>query len=138
MSFIDRAKDVAGDVKDKTGDFVGKIGEKIPDSVKDTAGDFKDKAGELVDKVKERLGFADESSDAEAVVSDAADTVSDATDDAAGAAKERAADVADAAKSRSVRPGPRRGQGCPTPMSARRRRRHPTAAPATGPRPESR
>ena len=57
MSFIDKAKDVADDVKDKTVDLVDKIGEKIPDSVKDTAGDFKDKAGELVDKVKERLGL---------------------------------------------------------------------------------
>ena len=73
MSFIDKAKDVADDVKDKTVDLVDKIGEKIPDSVKDTAGDFKDKAGDLVDKVKERLGFGDDKSDAEDAVADAAD-----------------------------------------------------------------
>jgi gas vesicle protein len=92
MSFIDRAKDVAEDVKDRTGDIVGKIGERLPGSVKDTAGDFRDRAGELVEKVKERLGFADEQSDVEVAVSDA-------TDDAANEAKQRATDVAEAAKS---------------------------------------
>jgi gas vesicle protein len=81
MSFIDKAKDAAVDVKDKAGDLVDKIGEKIPDSVKDTAGDFKDKAGDLVDKVKDRLGFGD---DKQGVT----DEAKERADDVAAAAKE--------------------------------------------------
>ena len=59
MSFMDKAKDVAGDIADKAGDLVDKIEEKIPDSVKEKASDLADKAGELVDKAKEKLHIGD-------------------------------------------------------------------------------
>ena len=87
MSFMDKAKDVAGDLADKAGDLadegrrqdprlrqgrrpatspskagdlVEKVVDKIPDSVKDMAGDLADKAGDLVDKAKEKLGIGDD------------------------------------------------------------------------------
>ena len=59
MSFMDKAKDVAGDLADKAGDLVDKVEEKIPDSVKEKAGDLADKAGELVDKAKDKLGLGE-------------------------------------------------------------------------------
>ena len=57
MSILDKAKDAFEDVKDKAGDVVDKVGEKVPDSVKGTASDLADKAGEVVDKVKDKLGI---------------------------------------------------------------------------------
>ena len=55
MSFLDKAKDVAGDLADKAGDLAEKVGEKIPDSVKAKAGDLAGKAGELAGKVVEKV-----------------------------------------------------------------------------------
>ena len=75
MSFIDKAKDVAVDIKDKAEDLSHKVGEKVPDSVKETAHDLKEKAGDLFDKAKDKLGIGDEKPD----MAVATDEASDAT-----------------------------------------------------------
>src|SRR5215468_6878103 len=56
-NFMDKAKDVAGDLAHKGKDLADKAGEHIPDSVKEKAGDLGEKAGELIEKAKEKLGF---------------------------------------------------------------------------------
>ena len=55
MSFLDKAKDVAGDLADKAGELAEKAGDKIPDSVKSKAGDLAGKAGDLAGKVVEKV-----------------------------------------------------------------------------------
>jgi hypothetical protein len=74
----DSVKGTAVDVKDRAGGLVDKLGKQIPDSVKGPAGDFKDRAGELVEKVKERLGLAEDKS--RVTLSDAAPVVPDVDD----------------------------------------------------------
>ena len=131
-SFVDKAKDVADDVAEKTGDIVDKVGEKIPDSVKDTAGDLKEKAGDLVDKVKDRLGFGDDD-DAEDATEDAATsptrrrrrrrappttTPTDAID-VAGRRRRAAARAVGRGRSRRSAPSRWRGSSAPSASSGR-------------------
>jgi hypothetical protein len=79
MSFVDKAKDAADDLKGKAGDLAEKVSDKIPDSVKETASDLKEKAGELVDTVKDKLGIGEHEAETESEET-AIDRLADPTD----------------------------------------------------------
>jgi hypothetical protein len=72
-NFMDKAKDVAGDLAHKGKDLADKAGEHIPDSVKDKASDFGEKAGELIEKAKEKLGLGHDESKAAVETASATD-----------------------------------------------------------------
>ena len=121
MSIFDKAKDLAGDLKDKAGEIAEKGLEKVPDSVKGTAGDLYDKAGgivekglehvpdsvkgtagdlkdkavDLVDLAKDKLGMGSAGETVADAVEDAAGTVDSAGDTVAGATGEAAGSVVD-------------------------------------------